>query len=713
MNKNKKPWIFGAVLVLFLPCSQDGRKTDSGNALPIPEEIQSYVAAVEWDDLGRGKIVPVVQKLDAGTFHVRLDFDGIDPVSQDDWQVRVHPAFEPDFHWAPHLTPKPENIMDQHVFRSPALIVGDGEKLLTLVPDLDIMGRGTPARWYMDLDAPSNVLTLGMSDCEVMRGLFFVRKPGATYPAGKHAYGFYVFVSDDKEDIHNPWRRPLSFLWERWGKALFESGQPLPPDLEHYVRHTYTWAFNTWAKSVWQEFDIDGKKVGAPVFIVNVTQSPNYPGEINEREFRSIWNQAWFSSLRSASGLYRYARRTQAKDLLAKALLTKELALAAPQKMGFFDTVVATEMEMVKIGEKEYNRSKGWGTLFWGNSDRNPVNRPAGEPRNRDAGIAPYHILDMSWTALLMLRWYEELEKEDRLLEYAQTYADHLLDFQDEAGYFPGWLDKETLQPLGILDRSPETSMSVTFLLKLGELTGERKYKQAAFDALEAIIREVIPAGRWEDFETYWSSSSYGSGDLIGTKVARNNMFKQCNFSMFWTTEALYEAYKISGEKRYLEYGQRVLDELLMTQASWQPPYMYVDVLGGFGVMNCDGEWLDSRQNLFAEVIVRYGQELEMAEYIQRGLAALRASFVMMYCPENPKTKIQWEKRHPFFGSEDYGFTMENYGHGGRTSPEGEGMGVFTIYDWGNGAAAEAYNRMLDHFGPEFLSQTKEMKEEK
>ena len=42
---------------------------------------------------------------------------------------------------------------------------------------------------------------------------------------------------------------------------------------------------------------------------------------------------------------------------------------------------------------------------------------------------------------------------------------------------------------------------------------------------------------------------------------------------------------------------------------------------------------------------------------------------------------------------------LENYGHGGRTNPAGEGMGEFTIYDWGNGAAAEAYNRILDKFG--------------
>ena len=168
---------------------------------------------------------------------------------------------------------------------------------------------------------------------------------------------------------------------------------------------------------------------------------------------------------------------------------------------------------------------------------------------------------------------------------------------------------------------------------------------------------------------------------------------------MFWTAEALLECYRITNEKHYLELGQRTLDELLMTQASWQPPYMYVNVLGGFGVMNADGEWNDSRQSLFAELILQYGKLLNSTEYRERGFAALRASFVMMYAPENPQTKKQWEKVYPFFGADDYGFTMENYGHGGRTSPAGEGMGEFTIYDWGNGAAAEAYNRILDKFG--------------
>lgn len=504
-------------------------------------------------------------------------------------------------------------------------------------------------------------------------------------------------IYTDKNDIANPFRKPLAFFWDKWGHNLYTSSESSSKDLEPYAKHTYNWAFNTWKDAVWQEFEIDGKRVGAPVFIVNTTQSPNYPGKVNEREFRSIWNQAWFSSLRSASGLYRYARRTSDNALMEKANLTKELALATPFKEGFFYGLIGTSMHEVEVDGKMYNRSKGWDTRFWGNSNRNPY--------TWDSSQSPFHLLDMSWTSLLMLRWYEELDKDERLLAYANKYADALLTKQYSNGFFPGWLDLETLRPKEYLNDSPETSMSVTFLLKLSQITKDDKYRKAALKAMDAVIENIVYTGRWEDFETYWSCCRYGTPNLVGHKVARNNMYKQCNFSMFWTAEALYECYKQTKNKKYLTIGQRVLDELLMTQASWQPPYIYVNGLGGFGVMNSDGEWNDSRGSLFAETILNYGKLLKSEEYKERGLSALQTSFTMMYCPENPKTRIQWEKVWPFFNEKDYGFTMENYAHGGWTTPEGEGMGEFTIYDWGNGAASEAYNRILDKFGKELFNK--------
>lgn len=122
--------------------------------------------------------------------------------------------------------------------------------------------------------------------------------------------------------------------------------------------------------------------------------------------------------------------------------------------------------------------------------------------------------------------------------------------------------------------------------------------------------------------------------------------------------------------------------------------------------MNGDGEWSDSRQSLFSELILRYGEVFSRSEYMKRGIAALYASFEMMYCPENSKTKELWEKVWTFFNEKDYGFMMENYGHSGYTDLDGEGIGEFTIYDWGNGAASEAYNRIADHFGKDFILKT-------
>ena len=201
----------------------------------------------------------------------------------------------------------------------------------------------------------------------------FIRKGGAVYAPGKLEFAFYIFIHDDPADLFDPWRKLDSFFWKKWGSECILRRQPLGrKDLEPYVAYTYNWAFNSWKNAVWQNIDINGRKVGGTVFIVNATQSPNYPGKVNEREFRSVWNQAWFNALRSASGLYRYARRTGNKAIIEYAVKTKELALAFPQRNGFFDALVATEMEEVTEDGKIYRRSKGWGTYYFGNSDRNP-----------------------------------------------------------------------------------------------------------------------------------------------------------------------------------------------------------------------------------------------------------------------------------------------------------------------------------------------------
>jgi hypothetical protein len=144
-----------------------------------------------------------------------------------------------------------------------------------------------------------------------------------------------------------------------------------------------------------------------------------------------------------------------------------------------------------------------------------------------------------------------------------------------------------------------------------------------------------------------------------------------------------------------------------MFQQVWQPPFIYVPALGGFASANGDAEWNDARQSLFAELFMDYYRETGDVHLFQRGVAALKASFIMMYCPENAALKLLWEKQYPFLGPEDYGFQMENYAHGGVTSPDGTGIHSFSEFTWGNGSGAEARNRVYDHYGDVFIDRTR------
>ena len=631
--------------------------------------------------------------------HASFSWDVEQDISQDELSIPFDLSFDPDFWWAPHLTPSEGYVAAQHVFRAPAVIARKGRLSFVLVPDLEHVGQLPDNPWFLDYDARVDRIWLGMSETDIPDHVLFKKKKGMAFSPGRVCLAFYITAYEDQEETPNPWGKATRFLWERWARPLYAKGEPGRVPLDRYVEHTYNWAFDTWGDVVWQEFELEGKRVGAPQFIVNYSQSPNYPGRWFQREFLSIWNQAWFSSLRSASGVFRYARRKKDPTLEQKALLTKELALAAPLEKGLFPTVIRTDNIEVEIEGKKYRRPKDWDTSYWTNSNRRPW----------DHGITSdwFHVLDCSWTCLLMLRWNNELEPDKRLVDYSRTYGDKLLSLQDGEGFFPGWLHPETLEPGPVMNRTPETSMSVTFLLALAKATGESRYEAAALRAMEAVLKEIVPEGRWEDYETYWSCCSWGRKKYLGKKIERNEMYKQNTLSIFWTAEALLECYRHTRDSRYLAWGRRTIDELSMFQQVWQPPFIYVPALGGFGVMNADGEWTDSRETLFAELFMEYYRETGDPHLFERGVAALKSGFIMMYCPENPRAKVQWEKRYPWFGPEDYGFTIENYGHGGKTSPEGGGIGPFTIYDWGNGAASEARNRIFDHFGDVYIDRTR------
>lgn len=597
--------------------------------------------------------------------------------------------------WMPHLAPESGFVMGDHAFRSPAIVLADDMNALVLVPDLDDVGAGFAAGWrtWMDYDHPSGMITLAAGDYRVEGHVFYRSKP-LSCSGQSVRLRLHLIQSDQPEDLANPYGLAARFCWQRWGSRRHAEGGSQRAPLSRYADWIVRWAFSPegWGDTVWQEFEVNGRPCGGPAFIVDVAQHPAIPVEQRRwREQRSLWNQAWFSTQRCANGLYRYARWVQSADLTRRAQLSTNLALAAPQTNGLFPAVYTT----AQPGWRSYSLYKdtpGWDKGRWSNSDR----RPAGVTEGA------CHVLDAAFTARLLLEWSDLVGGDAEATAVATRLADRLCELQLPSGAFPGWVEPDGAVGKTLAE-GPESAMGATLLLELSERLPEKQaYRRAAGAALVYLVDGPVAEGRWEDFETYYSCSRWGS-DRIGRRIERNGVYKQNTFSPFWCAEAFLAGYRVLGEDRWLAAGRRCMDELSLFQQVWDPPFIAAPCHGGFGVMNADGEWNDARQSLFAPLYMEYYKATGLAEYFERGVAALRASFAMLYCPENSQVKKQYELKHPMFGPESYGFMMENIAHSGPAPADGSAIGPFTIYTWGNGAALSAAVKVRDLYGEVYL----------
>jgi hypothetical protein len=552
----------------------------------------------------------------------------------------AHPIASPTQIWVPHLTPEPGYVMGDAMFRAPAIVLADGTRAMAWLPDLDDVAHADGFRVWLDYDHPRRTVTLAAGAYRVEGHVFYVRTElaGAGQPVRVR---LHVLESTDPADVENPYGMAARFLWDRWGRPGLGAPRDLSPLMDHVVR----WAFASgWTESVWQAVKLPGGEAGAPVFIVDVSRHPSVPPEKRTwREPRSIWNQAWFSTQRCANGLLRHAKQTGSADLEARARAMTEIALSAPQTDGLFPAVLRAD-------------DHGW---HWTSSDR----------RAADTSAEACHLVDAAFTCRMLLEWHA-LTGDARARAYVDRFAERLRRLQRPSGAFPGWVEPNGGVP-PTLAEGPESAMAVSLLFDLG-------LDEPATAALP-FLENVAAAGRWEDFETYYSCAPWGTP---GQKVDRNGVYKQNTLSMAWCAEAFLRGYRATQNAHYLRLARRCVDELSLYQAVWSPPFLPAPGHGGFGVMNADSEWNDARQSLFALLYFDIAREMKDAELIERGVAAVRASFTMLYAPENPGLKAAYEARYPFFGPESYGFMMENQGHGGA-----DPIGTFTIFTWGNGSA--------------------------
>lgn len=570
--------------------------------------------------------------------------------------------------YVPHLTPEEGLVAGAFVFRSPAIVLGDGRRAVALIPDLDDVARTTDLMAWLDYDHPRRRIGFGAGAYDPTGHTFF-RRRALDHRGQRARLRLHVVASARRADVLDPFRMTARFFWERWGRCLFRGGRP-PATASRYMEHVLRWAFSPegWGDEVWQSFDLDGDHVGAPVFIVDVGRHPSVPAAARTwREPRAIWNQAWFSTQRCANGLYRHARHVGDGTLEERARAMTRVALAAPQKDGLFPSVLRSGHD-------------GWASARWTNSDRRP----------RTVSEQACHLVDAAFTSQKLVEWHR-LTGDVAALARARELADRLVDLQRPSGAFPGWVEPDGRVP-DELAEGPESALSTALLIELADLMGGGGYRRSARRALR-FLEGVVREARWEDFETYWSCAPWGSEAQLARRVGRNGVFKQNSLSIGWCAEAFLAAYACDRQAEHLAMARRCLAELSLYQSVWNPPFLTAPAHGGFGVMNADCEWNDARQSLFSPLFFRAHELAYDPELFERGAAALRASFSMMYCPENAVLKKSYEAKYPFFGSESYGFMMENQGH--AASDE---IGTFTIFTWGNGSALAAAATVRDEW---------------
>jgi hypothetical protein len=556
---------------------------------------------------------------------------------------------------------------------------------LALVPDLDQVAR-SPCPTWLDYDHRRRRVIFAAGDYRSEDHVLFVRADQRR--AADVRLRLHLLSSKRAADLLNPYGMVARWFWRRYGKAIHERGGCQNAPLGRYLEWIARWAFSPegWERTVWQSFVIGGRAAGAPAFIVDVAQHPSVPPfERRWREQRSIWNQAWFSTQRCANGLLLYARQIGSRDLERRARLCTEIALAAPQRHGLFPAVLTTGVQPMYTREHD---TPDWSAAKWTSSDRRPASASA------DA----CHVVDAAHTCRMLLEWHDATN-DARAFRYVMRFANRLIELQRASGAFPGWVEPDGRVAPDLIE-SGESAVAVTLLFELAARSkNAHTYRSAALRGLPFLER-CIAGSRWEDFETWYSCCPMGRPGLV---YSRNGVTKQSTLAMFWCAEAMLAAWRETRRARHLKLARRCIDELSLYQAVWDPPFLPAPAHGGFGVMNADSEWNDARQSVFAPLYLELYRDTGASELFERGVAALRASFSMLYCPENDGLRCAYERRFPFFGPESYGFTMENQGHG-----TGDPIGPFTIFSWGNGSALAAAATVKDRFGDVFIDSERQ-----
>lgn len=610
------------------------------------------------------------------------------------------------------LLPSKDQIIGDRAFHAPAVILQEKNLFAALVPDLNAINRYSiisedarrtsdiPRNMFsvpiladkytmptgLDLNVNTGltnqpVITFGLMDNIIAHHIRYQRRNDKTMvrslDAGNLIFAFDLFV-DANEIPYKGFRKISEFQWKKYGHQVFINHPHLVMPFEGYLQVVDSITFQP---GKYPNIDIplkDYEDHGSWLsFNLNGAPAGGYRSSINSWN-DVIHNSIFWNNARDASGFWFWGQETNQNDLIDKAHRIINFCLAAPKnKEGLFATL--------------YNaNSKTWGLQF---SDP-----PHGKNQLFLRESESYDIAAMSKTGAHLLDYYTRCEKDERIINYLKPYASWLASSVDSRGTVPSYVSTDMKQS-SILRLSAQPAASMWFLAAMYNITKLGKFKQAATRISDYLEREVIPREKWMDMEQYYSC---GAKPLDFQQDVWQKQPLRGNLCTIWASEGYARLYEATKEKKYLDLGTSCIDYLSFSQCCWAPNFIYTAFpFGGFTADNADNStMLDARQAEAVKPFIWYGKILGRQDLLERGVAAARASVVLMNLPAHQANNIyKYVNIYPF------GLGPENIDHEGqpqsamRTNPSwGEGSGVFT-------GLAEAY-RALDGGYIDFKANT-------
>ena len=596
----------------------------------------------------------------------------------------------PDFTWIPHICPRDDLVVGDHVFRSPVMIYRKNDLAFIFLPDLKTISKNRPFQMFMDmkLESSESLFSFGFGSYQPYKHVLFRHKINELLQAKEKTdltFRYYLIVMVNKTDLEII-QFINKFLWEKYGrKFYYESLSPQIIPFEKNVREGFDAIFKR--HKFWGDIEINGVNCGgfwvgswlgkdkSPLKFFNPSNIDEFKYNFNRKSKNAaIYNNPWFLNIRSSYGIKYFGENWHNKDLLEKSNAMMNLMLQLPRNHGLFPSIVLPSSketsECITI-----NGTKGWGPIDY------------------------YHVVD----ATLAMYWGLRITRDfnlpsSEIKQKSFELANFLAECQLDNGAIPTFINfDENNNPIIIDDliNSASSGASLMFFTELYKISGDSKILNTCEKIAKFISSEIIPVDKWHDFEAFYSCT-YPQKVEYDYFTHSNIMNNLC---IYWCAEGFIELYRISHEQKYLDEGERILGILSLFQQVWNMPYMNFDTFGGFGVQNADAELNDARQGLFVKTYMEYYLETGKWEYMERGIAALRASWALQILPDYREICPGNFEGITTDNDVDKGCVSENYGHLGRD----QRIPGFIMFDWGVGTASMATAYAKKNFGDLFI----------